>query len=57
MDGWRVRVYSVWLMDTVWVKVEGINIVIKVHYDFLVFLDAWAYFEVMIWFQSGAPDP
>lgn len=57
MGGWRVRVYSIWPIDTVWVRVEGINVVIRIRCDFLMFPEVWAHFEVRIWFQSGAPNP
>lgn len=57
LGGWWIRVYSVWPVDTVWVRVWGITVVIRIHCDFLMFLEVWAHFEVRIWFQRGAPNP
>lgn len=50
-----VRIYSVWPMGAVWLRVKGISIEIRIHCNFLIFLEVWPTVRSGCGFRVGPP--
>lgn len=48
-----VRIYFVWFMGVVWLRVKGISIEIRIYCNFLIFLEVWFIVRLGCGFRVG----